>query len=401
VSDILLYVLFVVELASFYAVVNVLNHALQAGRIGLLVHHELLALVVPTHFVLTLLLLADLFSLEVTLAFFAVGQLIVLVTQALWRSTGVYVAARVLTPTVAERHKVGTARAQAVAGVFALVVYPGAITIAYFTHERPSEDLTVLVIAITSLFALTSALVEGYYGVLALADAMTKDRVRAALLIRQLMLAMPVALWAAITYWASGVAETRATTLASLWLLFFTILFLVAIAVIPYLYGAHRARNLRLSWLHAELGWLNSLIGILELPTLSSYSQRLSSFKEQLEAKLQGVVLDEPTTWEDDPRPEVRSRLQRLSIAAGELEKESVAHEDGSGDQPAGFARGGSLSASWVLIARDERKDRREEIAAVRARRPVIALVTLVVVPLFGLVLDQLGRWIWNEFAAF
>src|SRR4029077_18752275 len=268
----------------------------------------------------SLYLLAGVWNVKFVALFLAFGQAAILVSYALvnllrkpnekaelrmtWAVTELGISPKYLTAAIL-----------IITALWAVVLFPIFLGIAYFKYPPHSHELSILVTRLLLLNSFYSYMTMDLLFINMLASSNLDDGPRRNLFIQLLTGLIPTSLLLALAFWAFGIGDQGPhlpLSFGSVSLNFsvqmFVLLasFFLVTALLPYVIGTQRSKWLQISYLEKRQGYWESLRDILSRPVPSVYISSLNELQHSLEeaqAELwrENPALEQLRSWQQHP----------------------------------------------------------------------------------------------------
>ncbi|HEX2060231.1 MAG TPA: hypothetical protein VHK90_05785 [Thermoanaerobaculia bacterium] len=303
------------------------------------------------------------------------------------------------------------------------VGYPIVIGVTYF-RSRASELPAHIFQYTLSMFFLSGLVIISTFLVGPLVSKNLNEDTRIRLFVNQLSALVPNALWLALVFWSFGIAGTgRKIAVGAVSLEFSPLLLAILIGLfvmtvlLPYLIGAQRARQWRISLLSARKNWMSKLRDILETPAGSLHLPKLAALQNELEREISefigsdpivaaGIQIDQgnvPPAMEaigeayrlsrnEDPRFEQLDWLVRFHGKIGEIHADLGKLTTEPDVEKA--------AKEWIKYLQPrEAALQKESGRTSKTRTPALLIASGVIVPIASVMLGEFAKWLWVYFS--
>lgn len=318
--------------------------------------------------------------------------------------------------------------------ILCMVSEPIVSAVLLFSYERPSEELTRLLILVSLGASLIVAPVGHYLGAARLVSPQLDESTRADAAIRWIAHMVPFTLDMSIFLWALG-WSSRATRRVggiglstSLPLVALVLAFLLLAVMLPYFVGVTRGKRQRTRFLRSEQHLLRQLSTGLEVPSPALYTRTLTELAQATKATAEAELMASPliaTAYvrHIEPDRQVAGDLALEAVPSQTVEQiDQLFNEEVAVTDPrfvfqerlAAFRdlldqiRGDvqrkrtesskvTVANNWAQVARrraDDLQQRLDELK--RARVPLTLRLGVIAAPFLSVAVEQAAKAIWN-----
>jgi hypothetical protein len=268
----------------------------------------------------SLYLLAGVWNLKLVALFLAFGQVAILVSSALvalLRKPNENGELRMTwgTTELGISHKYMTGAILLSTVLWAVVLVPLLLGIAYFKYPPHSHELSILVIRLLLVNSFYSYLTMDLLFINLLSSASLDDGTRRSLFIGIFTGLIPTSLLLALAFWAFGIGDHgphlplsfgSLSLNFSLQMFVLLVSFFLVTALLPYVIGTQRSKWLQITYLEKRAAYCESLSDILSRPVPGVYISSLNDLQhslEEAEAELwrENPGLAELRSWQQNP----------------------------------------------------------------------------------------------------